>query len=83
MKKIKQLSKEELDSLNKAILNCEIITFDKEDIERRINEAYAFKTKGHELLLQADILLDEVLKELYGKTKNRQTRGKTNRGTKK
>ena len=49
---------------------CEVITFDKKKIWGKILKSYKMKEQAHALLLQADVLLDEVLNELYGEKIN-------------
>ena len=64
--KIKQMNQKEIAKLNKILGDCDIITFDPKKIKRRIEKAYQMRTKAHDLMLESDILLDEIIKELYG-----------------
>jgi hypothetical protein len=50
--------------------DCKVISFDPKQIKRKIEKSYGMRTKAHDLMLQADILLDEVLTALYGEKTN-------------
>ena len=81
MKKIKQLNSKEREDLYNAIKDADIISFDADAIKEKIELAYALRWSAHESLLESDLLLDEVLKELYGdKTPKKRTMGKNTKG---
>jgi Spy/CpxP family protein refolding chaperone len=65
-KKIKELSEKEMSKLNKMLGECQIISFDPKKMSKRIKKSYELRTKAHELMLKADVLLDGILKDLYG-----------------
>ena len=65
-KKIKDLTKDEREEMNKIIDNCQIIAFDNKEIDEKILLAYNLRQAAHETLLESDKILDEVLKELRG-----------------
>jgi hypothetical protein len=67
-KKIKDLNKNELDEINKLIQNCYIISFDEEEITEKRKLSVALRQAAHETLLEADLLDDEIIKTLMGKT---------------
>lgn len=46
--------------------DCEVIAFDPKEIAEKISLAYNLRSAAHETLLEADKILDEVLKELSG-----------------
>lgn len=76
-KKIKELTQKEISKLNKMLGECEIISFDPKKIQKKVELAYELRTDAHVLMLESDVLLDEVLKEIYGDyktTKVRKTR---------
>lgn len=77
-----KLKDKEIADLYKKLGDLDVITFDPKEVECKIADAYVMREEAHRLLLQSDILLDEVLKQIYGETKNRKTRGKVNKGTK-
>ena len=80
MKKMKLKDKEVREMIEK-LGDCEVITFDPKEIKEKIETAYDMRNYAHDLMLQADILLDEVLKELSGiKSNDKQT--KSNKATK-
>jgi hypothetical protein len=84
-KKIKDLNKNELDEINKLIQNCYIISFDEEEITEKRKLAVNLRMAAHETLLEADLLDDEIIKTLMGKSNGqRKTNGRTSkRNTKK
>jgi len=65
-KKIKDLTKNELDEINKLIQNCYIISFDEEEITEKRKLAVNLRMAAHETLLEADLLDDEIIKTLMG-----------------
>jgi ribosomal protein S13 len=65
-KKIKDLTKNELDEINKLIQNCYIISFDEEEIAEKRKLAVNLRMAAHETLLEADLLDDEIIKTLMG-----------------
>jgi len=65
-KKIRDLTKSELDEVNKLIQNCYIISFDEEEITEKRNLSVALRLEAHEKLLQADLLDDEIIRTLMG-----------------
>lgn len=67
-KKIKELNQKEIAKLNKMLGECDIITFNEKKVTKQIQRSYKMREQAHDLILKADILLDEVLKELYGTT---------------
>jgi len=76
-KKIKELTPEDIVELDKILKKCQIITFDPKEISDAIKDAYGMREYAHDLLLQADLLLDEVLQELSGiKTNGKTTKGR-------
>jgi hypothetical protein len=60
------LTKEEKLKLSKIVDKCEFYPFDQKAIEKKIARAYKLRDQAHEMLLQADVLLDEVLTKMYG-----------------
>ena len=71
MKLIKmKLKDKKSQELLQKLGECEVITFDKKKIWGKILKSYKMKEQAHALLLQADVLLDEVLNELYGEKIN-------------
>lgn len=69
-KKIKELTPKEREKLSKMMGECEIITFNKADISKRIARALKKSTKAHADLLKADEELLLIIKELYGNKSN-------------
>jgi hypothetical protein len=61
-----KLKDKEVQDLFKKLGDCDVIAFDPKEIQEKIQTSYDMRTYAHDLLLQADILLDEVLKELSG-----------------
>ena len=61
-----KLKDKEVQDLFKKLGECDVIAFDPKEIQEKIQTSYDMRTYAHDLLLQADILLDEVLKELSG-----------------
>jgi hypothetical protein len=61
-----KLKDKEVLEMFKKLGDCEVIAFDTKEIAENIKDAYDMRTYAHDLLVQADILLDEVLKELSG-----------------
>ena len=59
-------NKKKLSKLGKILENCNIITFDPKDIRKRIVTAYKIRKQAHELLLRADITIDNIINELSG-----------------
>jgi len=68
-KKIKELTPKEIKKLNKMMDECEIITFNKADISKRIGKVLKKSTKAHADLLKADEELLLIIGELYGTNK--------------
>ena len=68
-KKIKELSEKEIVKLTKMLGECQIISFDPKKMSKRIKKSYELRTKAHELMLEADVLLDGIIKDLYGDTR--------------
>lgn len=68
--KLKTLTPKQRKLLDKFIDTAEIFMFDKKEIAKKIKLSYSKREIAHKLMLDADILLDEVLTELYGETKN-------------
>jgi hypothetical protein len=67
MTKLKELTPKQKKLLDKFIDKAEIVIFDKEDIVKRIRKANELRTKAHDMMLEADTLLDTIQKELiYG-----------------
>jgi len=66
-KKIKDLTPEEAKKMSDIISKCNIVTFDEKEINEKIIAAYDMRVYAYDLLLEADLLIDEVLKELTGK----------------
>lgn len=66
MKKTRKLSKEEVLDFGSLIDKCEFILIDKKEIKEKLAESYSKREHAHLLMLQSDILLDEIIKELYG-----------------
>lgn len=64
--KLTKLTPKQRKKLDKFIDKAEIIFFDKGAIFRKINSANNLKSKAHQDMLEADILLAEVIDELYG-----------------
>jgi hypothetical protein len=69
-----KLKDKEVQDLFKKLGDCEVIAFDPKEIQEKIKASYDMRTYAHDLLLQADILLDEVLKELSGIKKNKENK---------
>ena len=67
-KKIKDLTPQEQNKLNKILGECSIISFDPKKVLAKLNKAYNIRAKAHGLLLEADIMLDELYKDLTGET---------------
>lgn len=65
-KKIKNLSEKEMSKLTKMLGECQIISFDPKEMTKRLEKCYDLRGKAHGLLLEADILLDGIIKDLYG-----------------
>ena len=69
-----KLKDKEVQDLFKKLGECDVIAFDPKEIQEKIQTSYDMRTYAHDLLLQADILLDEVLKELSGIKKNKENK---------
>ena len=65
-KKIRELTKEEIEQLNKMLGDCKIISFDEKEISEKRNLAVNLRMAAHETLLEADLLDDEIIKTLMG-----------------
>ena len=64
---LKQLTPKQKKLLDKLVDSAEIVVLDKDDIIERIRQANELRIKAHSMLLEADILLDTIQKELlYG-----------------
>jgi hypothetical protein len=72
-----KLKDKEVQDLFKKLGECDVIAFDPKEIQEKIQTSYDMRTYAHDLLLQADILLDEVLKELSGIKKTNNANHKT------
>jgi len=66
-----KLKDKEVQDLFKKLGDCEVIAFDPKEIAEKIEDAYDIRTYAHELLVKADILLDEILRELSGIKENK------------
>jgi len=67
MTKLTELTPKQKKILDKFIDKAEIVIFNKEDIVKRIRRANELRTKAHDMMLEADTLLDTIQKELlYG-----------------
>ena len=75
-----KLKDKEVQDMFKKLGDCDVIAFDPKEIMEKIEFAYQKRDSAHELLLQSDVLLDEVLRELSGiKNNDKTTKGrKTN-----
>jgi hypothetical protein len=67
--KLTELTPKQKKLLDKFIDKAEMVMFDKEDIVKRIRRANELRNKAHEMMLEADILLDGIIKEMYGDDK--------------
>lgn len=76
MKPMKLKDKEVLEMFKK-LGDFEIIAFDPKEIAEKIETAYDMRTYAHDLLLEVDILLDEVLTELSGIKDDKSRKSKT------
>lgn len=63
-KKIRELTPQEMQKLNKVLEECNIITFDENKIKGKILKANQLKDKAHIMLDQSEKLIAEVLKEI-------------------
>jgi hypothetical protein len=57
--------------LDKLVDSAEIVVLDKDNIIERIRQANELRIKAHSMLLESDILLDTIQKELLYGTDNR------------
>jgi hypothetical protein len=64
--KFKDMTPKQKKLLDKFIDKAEIVMFGKKDIAKSIRRAHELRDKAHDMLLEADILLDGVIKEMYG-----------------
>jgi len=69
-KKIRDLTPKELDEVNKAIQDCQIIAFDGQEIAEKRQLSVNLRMAAHETLLEADLLDDEIIKTLMGLNNN-------------
>ena len=84
-----KLKDKEVQDMFKKLGDCDVIAFNPKEIMEKIEFAYQKRDSAHELLLQADVLLDEVLRELSGiknndkqATKGRKTNKRSGRASK-
>lgn len=71
-----KLKDKEVQDMFKKLGDCDVIAFDPKEITEKISLAYNLRSAAHETLLEADKILDEVLKELSGiKDENTKTKG--------
>lgn len=64
-----KLQDKKLAELYRKLGDLDVMTFDPQKVQKTIMKSYAMKEKAHELLLQADLLLDEVFTKIYGEIK--------------
>ena len=72
-----KLKDKEVQDMFKKLGDCDVIAFDPKEIMEKIEFAYQKRDSAHELLLQADVLLDEVLRELSGIKTTKNVKPKT------
>jgi len=65
----KKLTKQEKIKLSKIVDDCDFITFDKDYVDSIIRNLEERRKDIDTILNLQDYLIDELIKELYGKTK--------------
>ena len=65
-----KLNSPEVKKMFDKLGDLDVITFDPKKIQKRIIKAYDLRYKAHGMLLEADCLLDTILKELTKSTKS-------------
>jgi hypothetical protein len=65
----KKLTKQEKIKLSKIVDDCDFITFDKDYVDSIIRNLEERRKDINTILNLQDYLIEELIKELYGKTK--------------